>query len=97
MDDALVRQNRLATFGRGEKEQKGDGKGRGVPPGRRVGDASDANEGGLRIRGAYFGRALQEDGHARSLYAEQPRRAIIVASTLPILPVSLAQSRRGSG
>lgn len=42
--------NHLATFGRE------GGQGWGFLPGRRVGDASDANGGGLRIRRAYFGR-----------------------------------------
>lgn len=94
VDDALVQR---AAKSPGDIWLEGQG-GRGSEDGVSRRGAESAMR-AMPTRGFTNSRRVfrREDGHARSLYAEQPRRAIIVASTLPIFPVSLAQSRRGSG
>jgi len=87
VDDALVQ--RAAELGDIWLRSKRDGKSRGAESAMRA-MPTGFYEFVARV-------SAERTGHARLLYAEQPRRAVIVASTLPIFPVLLSQSRHGCG
>lgn len=82
VDDALV-QRAVESLGDIWSRGKEDGEFcRGAESAMRA----TANGGDFTNSSRVFRQNAPEDGHARPLYAEQPRRAVIVASTLSYFP-----------